>query len=98
MSKRANGFHGILALVAVFSLLFTLGAEHAMAAQKTGASARVLVLPFQVSGSPEAQAQDDAFVQTLGRRIAAKGVDVVPHSSMEKLLETRNILCAGSTS
>ena len=91
MSKRANGFHGILAFFAVFSLLFAMGAEPAAAAQRTGASARVLVLPFQVSGSPEAQAQDDAFVQTLGRRIAAKGVDVIPHSSMEKLLQTRNI-------
>ena len=92
MSKRADRFRGILALVAVFSLLCAMGTGTALAAQGgASASPRILVLPFQVGGNQAAQAQSDAFVQSLGKRIAAKGLAVIPHETMTKLLETRRV-------
>ena len=51
----------------------------------------VLVLPFQVSGSQQLDALTDEFPALLGKRLADKGMRVIPHEKMQKLLVSGSV-------
>ena len=88
MSIRAERF-----ALALLLFLFLPGAFQADAAEAPRAAPqeKLLILPFQVTGSPEAQAQAEDYVETLIQRLAARGVQVVPAAGMRELLRNRKI-------
>ncbi|MDR2075350.1 MAG: outer membrane protein assembly factor BamA [Desulfovibrio sp.] len=71
--------------------LFLPGSFSAQAAPAPQPRERILVLPFQVTGSPEAQNQADAYTEALTQRLAARGTQVVPAETMRQLLLARKV-------
>ncbi|MDR1359958.1 MAG: outer membrane protein assembly factor BamA [Deltaproteobacteria bacterium] len=67
-----------------------LPAEAAPAAQPAPRE-NLLILPFQVTGNPEALTQADAYIEALARRLAARGTRVIPMETMRQLLSSRNV-------
>lgn len=92
MSNCAERAQDIFKLFALTALLgFCFFCQAAEAAPRTS-PARVLVLPFQVHMDTQQQETlENDFPQQLGRRIGQNGPQVVPHSEMMRLLQSRKV-------
>ena len=89
MSRRAELVRGLLHLIVLAAMGVVLFAPNAQAASRS--EPLVLVLPFQFHSEQERGTLEDQFPEMLGRRIGAKGLNVVPHERMLNLVRSRKI-------
>ena len=73
----------------IFSLFMAALAGSALAQQGKGPA--IIVLPFQLNGSPEAQKLNAQLPELLSSRLAAKGIPTLPPAKTAELLKQYNI-------
>ena len=89
MSKCAERIQGLLVGLAFFMAIGLCLCQNALAA--SSGSAKILVLPFQVNLESAPGNFTSEFPNTLGKRVSAAGGNVVAHSEMLRLVQSRSL-------
>lgn len=89
MSKRAERVRGIFAGLALFLAMGFCLCQNALAA--SSGAAKILVLPFQVHLADEPKNFASEFPSTLAQRVSSAGANVIAHSEMLRLVQSRRV-------
>ncbi|MDL2316158.1 outer membrane protein assembly factor BamA [Desulfovibrio sp. OttesenSCG-928-A18] len=91
MSKCAERFQTLVALMALAVLGLCFAGPSAHAAPATTGANKVLVLPFQVHAGSNQETLALQFPEMLGARLSQSGTEVVSHEQMLRLVKSRNV-------